>query len=130
MDRSGPVPGAQATDKWVRMQGARARSGIPRSRSCNRDRMGEIKAGGWLAAGGAAPPRGGEVTRVVAGACYGGSRVSGVGYKRRGRRGELTGEDLTTRPGSETGERRRKGSGWVEATPVRNSSHREGSEAR
>jgi hypothetical protein len=66
----------------------------------------------------------------VAGACYGGSRVAGVGYKRRGRRGELTGEDLTTRPGQERGEQRRKGSGRVEATPVKNSGRGEGSEAR
>jgi hypothetical protein len=27
-DRSGPVPGAHATDRWVQTQGARARSGI------------------------------------------------------------------------------------------------------
>jgi hypothetical protein len=33
---------------------------------------------GWLAAGGAAP-RGGEVIRVGASACYGGSGVAGVG---------------------------------------------------
>jgi hypothetical protein len=27
-DRSGPVPGAQATDRWVQLQGAHAQSGI------------------------------------------------------------------------------------------------------
>jgi hypothetical protein len=64
-----------------------------------------------LAAGGAAPAHGGEVAEVGAGVCYGGSRVAGAGQKRRGALGELTGGALATRPGSERGERRRKGSG-------------------
>jgi hypothetical protein len=34
---------------------------------------------GWSAAGGAAPPRSGEVAGVGAGACYGGSGVPRVG---------------------------------------------------
>jgi hypothetical protein len=34
---------------------------------------------GLTAAGGAAPSRGGEVARVGAGACYGGSGVAGAG---------------------------------------------------
>jgi hypothetical protein len=78
-----------------------------------------------MATGGAAPPRDGEVTGVGAGACYGGSGVTGVGYKQRGRRGELTDGDLTTRPGSERGEWRRKGSGRVRVVPVRNFDRRE-----
>jgi hypothetical protein len=51
-DRLGPVPGAQATDRWVRTQGARAQSGIPCSGPCDLNRTGEIKAGGanWLQA--------------------------------------------------------------------------------
>jgi hypothetical protein len=51
-ERPGPVPGAQATDRWVRAQGARARSGILRSGPCDRDRMRVIKAGRaeWLQA--------------------------------------------------------------------------------
>jgi hypothetical protein len=46
------VPGAQATDRWVRTQGARARSGIPCSGLCDPNRTEEIKAGGvdWLQA--------------------------------------------------------------------------------
>jgi hypothetical protein len=46
-----------------------------RSRSDGGDQSRE----GWLAEGGAAPPRGGEVAGVGAGACYGGSGVAGVG---------------------------------------------------
>jgi hypothetical protein len=34
-----------------------------------------------MAAGGAAPSHGGEVTGVGAGACYGGSGVTGVGQR-------------------------------------------------
>ena len=52
---------------------------------------------------------------------YGGSGVAEVGQKRRGRHGELAGVVLTTRPGSERGERRRKGSKRVRAIPVMNS---------
>jgi hypothetical protein len=37
--------------------------------------------GGLMVAGGAAPAHGGEVTGVVVGASYGGSRVVGVGQK-------------------------------------------------
>jgi hypothetical protein len=73
-----------------------------------------------LAAGGAAPSRGSEAAGVGAGACYGGSRVARAGQKRRGALGGLTGGALATRPGSERGEWRRKGSGRVGATPVRN----------
>jgi hypothetical protein len=46
-----------------------------RSRSDGGDQSQE----GWLAAGGVAPPRGGEVVGVGTGACYDGSRVGGVG---------------------------------------------------
>jgi hypothetical protein len=66
-----------------------------------------------MAAGGTAPAHGGEVTGVRAVAGYDGSRVAEAGQKRRGGLGELTGGALTTRPGSERGERWRKGSGWV-----------------
>jgi hypothetical protein len=52
-----------------------------------------------LAAGGAAPSRGGEVAGVGAGACYGGSKVVGAGQKGRGALGELTGVALATRLG-------------------------------
>jgi hypothetical protein len=76
---------------------------------------------GLTAAGGAAPSRGGEVVGVGAGAWYGGSEVTGAGQKRRGRHGELAGGVLTTRPRSERGERRRKGSGRVGVTPMRDS---------
>jgi hypothetical protein len=79
-----------------------------------------------LATGGSAPSRGGEVAGVGAGACYGGSRVAGAGQKGRGALSELTGVALATRPGSERGERRRKGSGRVGATPVRNRDRGEG----
>jgi hypothetical protein len=57
---------------------------------------------------------------------YDGSRVVGAGQKRRGRLGELIGGALTTRPGLERVERRRKGSGRVRATPVRNRDRGEG----
>jgi hypothetical protein len=46
-----------------------------RSRSNGGDQSRE----GWLAAGGAASPRGGEVAGVGAGACYGDSGAAGVG---------------------------------------------------
>jgi hypothetical protein len=73
-----------------------------------------------LAAGSAAPSRSGEVVGVGAGVCYCGSRVAGTGKKRRGPPGELTGGVLAMRSGSERGERWRKGSERVRATPVRN----------
>jgi hypothetical protein len=76
---------------------------------------------GLTDAGDAAPSHGSEGAGVGAGACYGGSGVAEVGQKRRGRHGELAGVVLTTRPGSERGERRRKGSKRVEVTPVRDS---------
>jgi hypothetical protein len=79
-----------------------------------------------MAAGGAAPSRGGEVAEVGAGACYGSSRVAEAGQKRRVPLGEFTGGALTMRPGSERGERRRKGSRQVGATPVRNRDRGEG----
>jgi hypothetical protein len=81
---------------------------------------------GLTAAGGAAPSRDGEVTGVGAGACYDGSGVAGVGQNWRGRLDELDVGVVATRPGSERGERWRKGSGRVGAIPVRNSDHREG----
>jgi hypothetical protein len=81
---------------------------------------------GLTTAGGAAPSRGGEVTGVGAGACYDGSGVAGVGQNRRGRLGEVAGGVVATRPGSERGERRRKGSERVGVIPVRNSDHGEG----
>jgi hypothetical protein len=48
---------------------------VVRSRSDTGDQSQE----GLLAADGVAPPRGGEVAGVGAGACYGGSGVTGVG---------------------------------------------------
>jgi hypothetical protein len=81
---------------------------------------------GLTATGGTAPSHGGEVARVGVGACYGGSGVAGAGQKQRGRLGELAGGVLTTRPGSERGERRRKGSRRVGVTPVRDSDRVEG----
>jgi hypothetical protein len=45
-DRSGPAPGDTGTDRRAQTQGARARSGTPRSWSCDRDRTREIKPGG------------------------------------------------------------------------------------
>jgi hypothetical protein len=51
-----------------RRQGARARSGIPRSESFNLNRTEGIKPGKQMAAGGAAPLCGGEVVGVEAGA--------------------------------------------------------------
>jgi hypothetical protein len=51
-DRSGPAPGDTGTDRQARAQGARARSGILRSGSCDQDRTGEIRPGGerlWAA---------------------------------------------------------------------------------
>jgi hypothetical protein len=79
-----------------------------------------------MAASGAAPAHGGKVASDGAGAGYDGSRVAGAGQKRRERLGKLTGGALTTRPGSERGERRRKGSGRVGATPARNRGRGEG----
>jgi hypothetical protein len=79
-----------------------------------------------MAAGGATHVHGGEVAGVGASAGYGGSGVTGASQKRRGRLCELTGGALTTRPGSERGERRRKGSGRVGATPARNRGRGEG----
>jgi hypothetical protein len=78
-----------------------------------------------MAAGGAAPSRGGEVAGVGAGACYGGSGVARVGQRGGRRLGELDDGVVATRPRSERGERRRKSSGWAEVTPVRNSGRRE-----
>jgi hypothetical protein len=79
-DWSGPVPGAQVTNRWVRTQGARSRSGIPRSRLCDPDQTVKINTReGLTAGGGAAPSRGGEVAGVGAGACYDSSGVTGVG---------------------------------------------------
>ena len=40
---------------------------------------GRSKPGGVNSCGGVVPSRGGEVAGVGAGACYGGSRVAGVG---------------------------------------------------
>jgi hypothetical protein len=45
----------------------------------SRSNWGDQSREGWSAAGGAAPPCGGEVAGVGAGACYGGSGVAGVG---------------------------------------------------
>jgi hypothetical protein len=73
-----------------------------------------------MAVGGAAPAHGGEVVGVGASAGYGGSRVAGAGHKRRERLGELT------RPRSERGEQRRKGSGRVGASLMRNRGRGEG----
>jgi hypothetical protein len=45
-DRSGPVRGLQAGDRWVQAHGARARSGVPRSGPCVREQTVEINARG------------------------------------------------------------------------------------
>jgi hypothetical protein len=78
-----------------------------------------------MAAGGAAPLRGGEVTGVAAGACYGGSGVAGVGYRWRRRLDELDAGVVATRTGSERGKRRGKSSGRARVTLVRNSGRQE-----
>jgi hypothetical protein len=44
-DRSDLALGGAGANQWARTQDARARSGIPRSGSCDQDRTGEIKAG-------------------------------------------------------------------------------------
>ena len=44
-DRSGLAPGDTGADRRTRAQGARARSGIPRSGPCDQDRTGEIRSG-------------------------------------------------------------------------------------
>jgi hypothetical protein len=65
-DRSGPVPGALATDRWVRTQESDG---------------GDQHREGLTAVGGAAPSHGGEVAGVGAGASYGGSWVTGASQK-------------------------------------------------
>jgi hypothetical protein len=55
-------------DRRARSSGARARSGIPRSGPFDLNRTEGIRPGKQTAAGGAAPLRGGEATRVEAGA--------------------------------------------------------------
>jgi hypothetical protein len=57
---------------------------------------------------------------------YGGSGFAGAGQSRRGRHDELTGGVVATRPGSDRGERRGKGSRRVGVTPVRDSGRGEG----
>jgi hypothetical protein len=79
-DRSDPVPGDAGADRWARTQGARRAKRYPaisvvRSRSDEEDQSRE----GWLAAGGAAPLRGGEIAGVGASAFYCGSGVAGAG---------------------------------------------------
>jgi hypothetical protein len=59
-----------------------------------------------MAAGGAAPLRGGEVTRVEVGAGYGGSGVAGVGQRGRGRHDELNGGEEAMNPRAERVEQR------------------------
>jgi hypothetical protein len=44
-DRLGLAPGDTGTDRRARAQGVCARSGIPRSGSCDQDRTGEIRLG-------------------------------------------------------------------------------------
>jgi hypothetical protein len=46
--------------------------------------------------------------------------------KQRGRRVELTGRVVATRPGLERGEWLKEDSGWVGVTPMRDSGHEEG----
>jgi hypothetical protein len=55
------------TDRRARASGARARSGILRSGSCDQDRTEGNQTGEQTVAGGAAPVRGGEVAGVEAG---------------------------------------------------------------
>jgi hypothetical protein len=119
------------------------RSGIPRSGPCDQDQTREIRPGGGVngcgrrptltrrgmeggggappAAGGAAPSRGGEVTGVGAGACYSGFGVAEVGQRGGRRLGELDGGAVATSLRSERGKWRRKSSGRVGGTPVRDS---------
>jgi hypothetical protein len=59
-----------------------------------------------MAASGASPLCGGEVAGVEAGAGYGGSRVTGVGQRGRGRHSELDGGERAMNPRAESGERR------------------------
>jgi hypothetical protein len=59
-----------------------------------------------MAAGGAAPLCGDEVTGVEAGAGFGGSRVVGVGQRGRGCHGELDGGEWAMNPRAKRGERR------------------------
>jgi hypothetical protein len=78
-----------------------------------------------MAAGGAAPSRGGEVAGVRAGACSGGSGVAGVGQRGGRRLGELDGAVVARRPRTVRGERRGKGLERVRVTPVSNSGRQE-----
>jgi hypothetical protein len=57
-----------------------------------------------MAAGGAAPLRGGEVAGVEAGASYGGSGDAGAGQRGRGRHGELNSREEAMNPWAERGE--------------------------
>jgi hypothetical protein len=111
--------------------GSGRRTRVRKAVSCDLGRA--IRIGRWrsmprglMAADGAAPSRGGEVTRVGTGACYGGSRIARAGQKQRGALDELTGGASATRLGSKMGERWRKGSGRVGATPMRNRDRGEG----
>jgi hypothetical protein len=122
--------GAQALTSGFR-RGVRVREAV----SCDLGRAIEIgrgrsKPGGVNGCDGIALSRGGEVARVGAGASYGSSEVTGAGPKRSGRRGELTGGVVATRPRSEMGEWLREDTRRVGVTPVRDSGRREGAEAR
>jgi hypothetical protein len=59
---------AGGADRRARASGTRARSCIPRFRPFDLNRTEGIRLGKQTAAGGAAPLRGGEVSRVEAGA--------------------------------------------------------------
>jgi hypothetical protein len=64
----GPDTGRAGAKRYPAISAMQSRlNGVDRSRE------------GWLAAGGAAPSRGGEVAGVRAGACYGGSGITGAG---------------------------------------------------
>jgi hypothetical protein len=107
-DRSGPAPGDMGADRRARMQRAHARSGILRSRSCDRDRTGEIKPGGgerlWVAPLLFAAVKSPELGRVRAMAVLGSpelvregeddsaSSMAGLWPRDRGQRGENDGE--------------------------------------
>ena len=78
-DWSDPAPGARVLIDGL---GHRAREREAISHDLDlaiKIGRGRSKPGGLVTAGGATPPRGGEVDGVGAGACYGGFGVAGVG---------------------------------------------------
>jgi hypothetical protein len=80
-----------------------------------------------MAAGGAAPLRGGEVAGAEAGPGPGGSGVTRIGQRGRGCYGELNGGEKATNPRAERGERWGQSLGRIEGALARHSDHGEGS---